>query len=206
VGGKARIAALASVAIATVACSRQSAQPAAQEQRAEAAQSAVKPAPARLPEDPLAGKQSEQQWRQHMVHEEDERQMQFDLQREEQHRGLRKLIAASRARYDQARSEAALAKVRAEMPRKLADIEKQVKQLDPWGNNSRLLPDYAALSAALAGPYPDAKLAALHGDAHALDSLRADFDQRLQKIDAWLERAEKEEGEEGEGEAERGER
>jgi len=43
--------------------------------------------------------------------------------------------------------------------------------------------------------YPDAKLAALRGDAQPLRALRARLDQRQKKIAEWLAAAEESEGE-----------
>src|SRR6185369_15066308 len=71
--------------------------------------------PTRLREDPEAAKRSEAQWREHMEDEEDERQAGFDKQHLAEHRALIKLIGAARARYDQARTEDALAKARTEI-------------------------------------------------------------------------------------------
>lgn len=153
------------------------------------------PEPGRLPEDPVAAKAAEAQWRQHMEHEEEERQLAFDHNRLKEHRALTKLIAAQRTRLDHARSEAALAKVRADMPAQLAEIQRRVTEIDHWGNNSRLLPDYAFLSTMLAGAYADAKLSAIKGDAHALQQVRAGFDQHMKSIADWLEEAAESEGE-----------
>jgi hypothetical protein len=161
----------------------------------------VSPDPTRLPEDPAAGKRSEQQWHEHLKHEEDERQTLFDRPRLPQHRALVKLIEADRARYDRARSEAALSQVRAEMPKQVEEIRRRMNAIDHWGTNSRTLPDYDALATSLASAYADAKLAALRGDATAYQSARGEFDQRIQKIEAWLhEVAESEEEEEHERE------
>jgi hypothetical protein len=70
-----------------------------------------------------------------------------------------------------------------------------VSEIDPWGVNSPLLPDYAALENSLTDAYADAKLAALNGDASALVAVRAEFDQHMKKIAAWLEEAAESEGE-----------
>jgi hypothetical protein len=148
------------------------------------------PATPPLPEDPAAGKRSEQQWREHMDHEEEERQTLFDRKRLKQHRALIKLIAAARARYDHARTEAAVAKVQQDMPRQVAEMRRRVTEIDPWGVNSRLLPDYAALTAALSDTYAPAKIAAIKGDASALTQLHADFDQRMKKMNDWLHEVE----------------
>jgi hypothetical protein len=168
------------------ACRRQTVAPAPEATRAQV-QAPVAPAePPRLPEDPDAGKRSEQQWREHMVQEEHERQLGFDHQRLPAHRAVVKLITAARARYERARTPAAVTKVRADMPRRIAEIRGRVAKIDPWGVNSRLLQDYDALAVSLTDGYAAAKIAALGGDTHTLAAVRADFDQRLKKIADWL--------------------
>jgi len=159
----------------------------------------------RLPEDPEAAKRATAQWNEHLAEEDHNRQLVFDRDRMPAHQGLLKLVVAARARYDRARNEAALNAARDGMPAQLAKIQERVTKLDPWGTGSRLLSDYAALQAALAASYPDAKLAALRGDAGALSKAQADFDQRLHAMREWLEEAThaKGEGEEGEEEQER---
>jgi hypothetical protein len=153
------------------------------------------PDPTRLPEDPVAGKASEQQWREHMVAEERERQMMFDRERLKQHRALAKLIAAARARYDRAKSVAAVDKLRAQMQQSVSDMRARVTEIDHWGVNSRLLGDYDALASSLGSGYAEAKLAALHGDTRPLAEARAAFDQHMHAIATWLEEVEKGEDE-----------
>jgi hypothetical protein len=153
--------------------------------------------PTRLPEDPEAAKRSEAQWREHMQDEEDERQAGFDKQHLAEHRALIKLINAARARYDAVRTEDALAKARTEAQASVADMRKRVTEMDHWGTNSRLLPDYAAIETTLETAYPDAKLAAIKGDKHAIDPVRAELDQRMKKMAAWLHEVEEGEHEEG---------
>jgi hypothetical protein len=143
----------------------------------------------RLPEDPVAAKRAEAQWRQHMEDEEHERQQGFDHQHLKQHRALLSVIGAARARYDHAKTAAAVAKARAEMPQRIAEIRRRVTEIDHWGVNSRLLGDYDALATSLSAAYADAKLAALDGDSRALDQVRTAFDQHLKTIDDWLDEA-----------------
>src|SRR5262245_40851899 len=180
---------LIAVAVAVAACSSKPSEPAPAQAPAAAPVQPAAPAeapkappaapdPTRLPEDPVAGKRSEEQWREHMQEEEEERQLAYDHARIPQHRALVKQIAAARARYDRARTEPALAKVRADMPKSIEQMRTRVTAIDHWGVSSRVLPDYAALQATLASAYPDAKLAALKGDSHALEQVRAEFDQR----------------------------
>jgi len=113
----------------------------------------------------------------------------FDRERVEEHRAVVELMKAARARYDRARSEAAVAKVRAAMPARLAQMRRRWTKIDPWGNNSPLLRDYEALSASLANTYADARVAAMRGEAQALEQVRADFDHRIETMANWLEEA-----------------
>jgi len=140
-----------------------------------------------LPEDPLAGKRSTEQWREHLAHEEEERQMIFDRQRLNEHQAVVKLLRSARARYDGAGDTNAVKRLEASTPQVVSEIERRVHELDPWGNSSRLLPHYAALKQALSGAYADARLAAIRGDKHQLEQLRESFDGELEKIDEWLE-------------------
>jgi hypothetical protein len=141
---------------------------------------------ARLPENPEAGRRSEEQWRVHMAAEERERQLGYDKRKLSEHRALRRLLDRTRARIDQARTPAALARTRAALPALIDEAQRRLTAIDQWGNNSRLHPDYQALIATLAGPYPDAKLAALKGAPRALETLRAEVDRRRKKMAAWL--------------------
>jgi hypothetical protein len=140
-----------------------------------------------LPEDPLAGQRSTQQWREHLAHEEEERQMIFDRTRVNEHRAVVKLLQAARTRYDGAKDANAVQRVRADMPQRLSEIERRIHELDPWGNSSRLLPAYSALQQALGATYAEAKLAAIRGEKQPLEKLRASFDSHMEKIDEWLD-------------------
>jgi hypothetical protein len=152
--------------------------------------------PPRLPEDPVAAKRAEAQWREHLDREEEERQMLFDRPRLKQHRAVVRMLETIRSRYDRAKTEPAVAKVRGDASRQLDEVRKRVSELDPWGVNSRLLPDYAALENTLANEYAGAKLAMLAGDATQLASVRANVDKHLHVIDEWLEEAAESEHEE----------
>lgn len=156
--------------------------------------------PTRLHEDPEAAKRSEAQWREHMQDEEDERQAGFDKQHLAEHRALIKLIATARARYDHVRTADTLLKTRLEVEADVADMRKRVAEIDHWGTNSRLLPDYAAVETTLESAYPDAKLAALKGDATAFKQVGAELDAHMKKMEAWLDEVEEGEHEEHERE------
>ena len=131
-----------------------------------------------------------------MDDEERERQLDFDRKRLKRHRAVVALAEAARADYDRAATEAALTKARAEASHRFEEIRKRVTDLDHWGNNSRLLADYAALEQSLSTDYPDARLSALKGDATALKTVQSAFDQHLKTIADWLEEAERGEDEE----------
>lgn len=152
--------------------------------------------PPQLPEDPVAAQRAEAQWREHLDREEEERQMLFDRPRLKQHRAVVRALKAVRTSYDRAKNDAALTKARTAAGSHLESVQKQVGELDPWGVNSRLLPEYRALQESLANAYPDAKGAALSGDKAALESARSSVDQHLRAIAGWLEEAEHGEEEE----------
>jgi hypothetical protein len=142
-----------------------------------------------LPENPELGKRSEEQWRKHMDDEERERQLGFDRSHMKEHGTVVARLKAARASYDRATTAAALTKARDDMPHRVEEIQKQLAELDHWGNNSHLHGDYAALEASLTSDYPDAKLAALKGNAAALKKAQATFDAHLKAISEWLEEA-----------------
>ncbi len=184
-----RVAVAVALLGAPAACRRQPAARAAQPQLAPRAAPVPQPDPSRLPEDPVAGKRSEQQWREHMAREERERQLGFDRKRLDAHRAVVRLLRAARARYDRASSKAAVERVRRRMPRRVSEIRRRVKAIDPWGVNSRLLLDYEALAQSLTGAYADARERAIGGDTRALQAARVDFDRHLQAIADWLAEA-----------------
>ena len=90
-----------------------------------------------------------------------------------------------------------------DMPALITEIRERITELDHWGNNSRLHPEYQALQSLLTDGYGAAKLAALKGDASTLTQVRATYDLRMKGIADWLEKAEHEEEHEGGGREER---
>jgi hypothetical protein len=146
-------------------------------------------APSRLPEDPVAAKRSEDQWREHMAFEEHERQIGFDKRHLKEHRAVVAKIIAARGSYDRAKTEAALDKASKGVRALVDEVRRRVADIDHWGTNSHLLEDYAALETALERAYPEAKLSALKGDGATFDSVRMDFDAHLKAIRDWLEEA-----------------
>jgi hypothetical protein len=143
----------------------------------------------RLPEDPVAGAKSTQQWRQHMVDEEHERKLHYDRDRMKKHRAVVKFLVATRARYDRAKTKAAVTAIRTRLPPAVDGVRKQITAIDKWGTNSNLLEDYDVMLKALSDGYPAARIAALDGDRAPLDAQRAEFDRRLKHIKDWLAEA-----------------
>ena len=140
-------------------------------------------------EDPVAGAKSTAQWREHLAAEEHERKLHYDRDRLKGHRAVLKLLVAARARYDRAKTKAAVLAVQKRVPATAEDIRRRIKQIDQWGNNSNLLGDYDAFLNALGDPYPAARIAAIGGDHAAHDALAADLDRRTRHIKDWLAEA-----------------
>ena len=141
------------------------------------------------PEDPAAGAKSTAQWRQHLAAEERERQLQFDGQRLKQHRAVVKLLTAARARFDRAKSKAAVLSAQKRLPPVVEEIQRRIKQIDRWGNNSRLLVDYDTYVKALSVHYPAARIDMLEGHPAALDTIRGQLDEVTKRINSWLAEA-----------------
>ena len=143
----------------------------------------------RLPEDPVAGAKSTQQWREFMAAEEHERRLHYDRDHLKEHRAVLKFITATRARYDRAKTKAAVLAIQKRLPPAVDGVRHRITAIDHWGNNSNLLGDYDALLNALGVAYPAARVADLEGDRAALDSVRADFDRRIKHAKDWLAEA-----------------
>jgi hypothetical protein len=141
------------------------------------------------PEDPVAGAKSTQQWREHMAHEDRERKLRYDRDRMKDHRAVVKFLVATRARYDRARTRAAVLSMQKRLPPTIDGVRKRITKIDHWGTNSNLLDDYDAMLKALSDTYPAARITALDGERALLDAQRADFDRRLQHINNWLAEA-----------------
>jgi len=138
------------------------------------------------PEDPVKGAKSTAQWREHLAAEEHERKLLFDRAHLREHRAVRKLLVAARARYDRAKTKRAVLAVRQRMPSTIEDLRRRIARIDHWGNHSNLLGDYDAYLKALAETYPAARIDFLDGRPDALDAIRRDLDERARRIDAWL--------------------
>jgi hypothetical protein len=143
----------------------------------------------RLPEDPAAGAKSTAQWREHMAAEEHERKLHWDRDHLKEHRAVVRFLVATRARYDRAKTKAAVTAIRTRLPPAVDGVRKRITQIDRWGTNSNLLDDYDVMLKALADAYPAARVAFLEGDRAPLDAQRADFDRRTKHLNDWLAEA-----------------
>lgn len=141
------------------------------------------------PEDPAAAAKSTAQWREHLEAEEHERQILFDRARLKEHRAVLKVLVAARARYDRAKTKSAVLAVQEKLPATVADVRRRLTQIDHWGTNSRLLPDYDAYLKALGDGYPAGRIDAIAGKPAALETVRHDLDERTRHIKAWLTEA-----------------
>jgi hypothetical protein len=144
-----------------------------------------------LPEDPVAGKRSEMQWKKHLQAEEVERQMIFDRNRLPEHRDLIKRIKDARERLDKPKTPRELETARAALAPALKELQGGIDAVDKWKNSSRILVDYDALMSALNESYPAARLEAMGGKTEALSQARNSFDGHLRTMHAWLERLDK---------------
>jgi hypothetical protein len=145
--------------------------------------------PQRLPEDPAAAAKSTEQWRQFMAAEEHERRLLYDRNHLKDHRAVVKVLVATRARYDRAKSKPAVLAIQKRLPPVVENVRKRIARIDHWGNNSNLLGDYDLMLNALSQSYPAARISFLDGDRAPLDALRAELDRRTRHIEDWLAEA-----------------
>jgi hypothetical protein len=143
----------------------------------------------RLPEDPAAAAKSTQQWRQFMAAEEHERRLNYDKRHLKEHRAVLKFLVATRARYDRAKSKAAVLAIQKRLPLAVEETRRRITKIDHWGNNSNLLDDYDALLNSLSVAYPATRIASFDGDRAPLEARRAEFDLRVKHAKAWLAEA-----------------
>lgn len=156
---------------------------------AVAADAKSQPPPPPLPEDPVLGAKATAQWREHLAFEERERKLHYDRDRMKDHRAVLKLLIGTRARYDRARSAAAVTAIKARVPETAEAVRRRVERIDHWRVNSNLLADYDAMLNALAEAYPAARIKFIEGDRAPLLAVRAELDRRQKAIDEWLKEA-----------------
>ena len=142
------------------------------------------------PEDPVKAAKSTAQWREHLAAEDHERKLLYDRDRLKEHRAVLKLLVAARARYDRAKTKAAVLAIQKRLPATVEDVRAPHRsRIDHWGTNSNLLADYDAYLNALSDGYPAARIASLDGEPAPLDAVRRDLDQRTRHIKDWLAEA-----------------
>ena len=114
---------------------------------------------------------------------------QIDRERIKDHRAVLKVLVAARARYDRAKTKAAVLAAQKRLPPTVEDVRRRMTKIDHWGTNSNLLGDYEAYLKALADSYPAARIEALDGKPAPLDTVRRELDERTRHIKAWLTEA-----------------
>lgn len=144
-----------------------------------------------LPEDPKLAAKSSAQWAEHLHEEEEHRQLCYDRDRLVQHRAMMTELASLRQRVDRARSEADVAKARADGQRLAPDLQKRLDAIDPWKNSSMVLPDQQAMLKLLVESYPDTRRESLRGNAQNGANVAAELDRRAESIQKLLARAER---------------
>jgi len=147
------------------------------------------PSPPPLPEDPVLGAKATAQWREHLAFEERERKLHYDRDRMKDHRAVLKILLGTRARYERAKSEAAVSAIKARLPETVEAVRRRIDRIDHWRVNSNVLGDYDAMLNALGDAYPAARIKFIEGDRAPLQALRAELDRRQKAIDEWLEAA-----------------
>jgi hypothetical protein len=143
----------------------------------------------RLPEDPVLAAMASAQWRAHLAAEERERKLAYDRRKLDDHRTVVALLQSARDRYDRATTRRAVEKARAEQLSTLATVRELVQSIDPWGVNSNVLDDYAAMLSLLGADYPAARKASIDGNPGPLEKVRSNFDAREKTIAEWLDEA-----------------
>jgi len=140
-------------------------------------------------EDPAAAAKSTAQWREHMAAEDHERKLFYDRDRIKEHRAVLKVLVAARARYDRAKTKAAVLTAQKRLPPTVEDVRRRMTKIDHWGNNSNLLADYDAYLKALSDSYPAARIESFEGKPAAQETVRRELDERTRHIKAWLTEA-----------------
>ena len=72
----------------------------------------------------MAGAKSTAQWREHMAAEEHERKLRCDRDHLKEHRAVVKFLVEARARYDRAKTKAAVMAIRKRLPAAVDDVRR----------------------------------------------------------------------------------
>jgi len=147
-----------------------------------------------LPEDPIAGKASEAQWREHLAEEDEERLLANDRRALKLHQKIVALLTRARGAYEQAHGKNAVLRVQADMPDTEAHCRKLMGEINQWGNVSPLTATYETLLTSLKEDLPQARLAALNDGKRSLEAVEQDWAARLRRIKHRLHEAAEGEG------------
>ncbi len=129
------------------------------------------------------------QWREHMKEEERARKLNYDRRKLKEHERVLAALRQAQKSYDNARSEQGVRQAKAALTARRLHMEHAITAIDHWGVSSNVLGDYRAILETLAEGYPAARITALAGNNAPLDELRSEIDERLRKVEAWLEQA-----------------
>jgi hypothetical protein len=142
-------------------------------------------------EDPVASAKAWSQFQAQLAREERGQRLRYDRDHIRAHKAVLATIRRERARYDRARTSRAVEILQATMGSVAAALRRQVQEIDPWGNGSKVGDDYEAIIKMLETDYPAALITAFNGDRSALIERRAALEGRLQKLRGWLAQAAK---------------
>jgi len=150
---------------------------------------------ARLPEDPVAGKRAEEQWRAHLAREDRERQLARDRHALTQHKAIIALLVRTHRTIERARSDKAMRAATARLSDVGTEVERRLEKINVWGNVSPVTSIYRDMVLLLKqGLSIDRRVSAGGGsDGHATSSF--DWNGRLAEIRAYLHEAAESEGE-----------
>jgi hypothetical protein len=149
---------------------------------------------ARLPEDLAAGKRSEAQWREHLAHEDRERQLARDRHALADHKAIVAMLVQARREVVRARTPARIRAARARVAMVEASLAKRLARINVWGNVSPLTAQYQAMVQSLRAALPDTS-PATSGAIAAGARADLDWDACLAEARAYLDQAAESEGE-----------
>jgi len=148
-----------------------------------------------LPEDPVAGKRAEEQWRAHLAREDRERQLARDRHTLAHHKAILALLLRARRDVERARSEKAVRAATARIAETESQVEKRLGRINVWGNVSPMTATYSAMLRSLSEELPRDRLTAVADAADGRADSRLDWNRRLAEIRAYLRETAESEGE-----------
>lgn len=142
----------------------------------------------------MAGKRSEAQWREHLAHEDRERQLARDRHALVHHRAIVAMLVRARRQVARAQAPASLRAAQSRIATVDSAIEQHLAKINLWGNVSPLTAIYQDMLRALRDDLAD-RSGAPSGSSDAVARARLDWDARLTDIRDYLDEAARSEGE-----------